>query len=829
MISGNNSVGNKRQRLSERAERLASIQVQEVVKYPLPGCDQPSDFSFSTNGSVLCSLYSKVGTLQRSVHACTIRTSASGATGGVAVESGMQESSAPEESTPTAGFEVMLEPPRGSGVDEKHLSLEEKLRRERLRERGLGITRYFWSKSPATPPPSHRIANNMAEKTGGRVPYIPYVMVPLPDGVYLQWVDVKGEDVTQGSWSALSGLYKVIPATTENPILEPTISPDGQKISYVSHGNLFCYWVTTEKTVQLTHDASKGVVNGLAEYVAQEEMDRRTGHWWNPNSTKIAFTQCDTRHIPLYRIQHLGAEDSGPGLEEEHEYPFVGESNAKVRLGILSVEDEALMKQHQMQTNDSPKSPSEEEEEKKALVWTDVCAGGDSGAASCSGTSQGGDEEYVPRVGWFPDGRLYAQLQDRKQQKLKLVQFDPDSGKRKVLLTEITDVWHNLSNCFRPLCKLYDGKNTHLNGGFIWASEKDGYRHLYLHSRDGTCVCALTSGNWMVDSLEGVDETRGLLYFTGTADSEIERHLYCLSISEWLSGGSLKAHRRVTIAKGMHHVVLDPTFQYFVDIHDSPDNPPQITFCSLLDGKVICMIHKSKISESDDRLQRLSAQPPELVTITANDGTVFHGAVYKPDPEVYGKGPYRTLVSVYGGPHVQTVSRSWILTVDMRAQLFRAKGFLVFKLDNRGSSRRGLKFEGAIQHKMGGIEIEDQVLGVKWLVKNNLADPNRVGMYGWSYGGYMSAMALAKAPDVFKVAVAGAPVTSWDGYDTHYTERYMGLLEENKDAYASDTSVVFNAFRIKGKLLLIHGMIDENVHFRHTVRLVRALNSASIE
>jgi len=178
---------------------------------------------------------------------------------------------------------------------------------------------------------------------------------------------------------------------------------------------------------------------------------------------------------------------------------------------------------------------------------------------------------------------------------------------------------------------------------------------------------------------------------------------------------------------------------------------------------------------------------------------------------------------------VQTVTKSWILTVDMRAQLFRAKGYLVLKLDNRGSARRGLAFEGAIQHKMGGIEIEDQVCGVKWLVQNQLADPERVGIYGWSYGGYMSAMALAKASDVFKAAVAGAPVTAWDGYDTHYTERYMGLIEENRDSYTTDSSVVFNVPRIKGRLFLIHGMIDENVHFQHTARLVKALNSASIE
>ncbi|QDZ19849.1 dipeptidylpeptidase IV [Chloropicon primus] len=753
---------------SDRAQEFASIQVQDVVRYPLPGCDQPTDFSFSPGGSVLCTLYSEVGTLQRSLHVCKINT----------------DCPMEGDELPQADFQVMIEPPSGSGVDEKHLSLEEKLRRERRRERGLGITRYFWSKSSAPP-----IAAGGYQAGGAPCPF---VMIPLPDGVHIQSVALQGKAASGGSWSVESELRKVIPATAEKPVLEPTISPDGQKISYVCNGNLYCYWIGKDATVQLTTDAKKGVVNGLAEYVAQEEMDRRTGHWWSPDSLRIAFTQVDTTHMPSYRIKHLSSEDSN-GMEEEHEYPFVGKDNAKVRLGVIPVE------------------------EPTKRFWTDVQAGGE-------GTKT--FEEYIPRVGWFPDGRLYAQLQDRKQQTLQLAHFDQETGKRTVLVEEKTNVWHNLNNCFRPLCQS-SPEDPNLRGGFIWASERDGFMHLYLYSSSGACLGQLTSGEWMVDSFEGVDEVGGLVYFTGTADSELERHLYCVPLSNYTKAE--KEQRRVTTLPGMHHVVLDPTFRHFVDIHDSPNNPPQINFCSLRDGKVVCVIHKSKILPSDDRLQRLSAQPPELVTIPSKDGTMLHGAVYRPDPEVYGPGPYKTLLSVYGGPHVQVVSKSWILTVDMRAQLFRAKGYLVFKLDNRGSARRGLHFEGSIQHKMGDLEIDDQVCGVKWLEERRLADPKRVGIYGWSYGGYMSAMALAKAPEVFKAAVAGAPVTSWDGYDTHYTERYMGLYEENKECYVNDSSVIFNAPRIRGKLFLIHGMIDENVHFRHTVRLIKALNSASIE
>lgn len=767
-----NSTGTKR-RYESLVGSPAPPEVHEVVRYPLPGCESPTDFGFSPGGSVLCTLYSKAGTLQRSLHVCKINT-------GKPMDDG--------DEVPLADFEVMIEPPRGSGVDEKLLSLEEKLRRERLRERGLGITRYFWSKAAA-----RRHQQQPSTSFESTPDSLPFVLIPLPDGVYIQPVDLQGKVASGGTWSVSSSLEKIIPATTEKPVLEPTISPDGQKISYICNGNLFCYFIATKVSVQLTHDAARGIVNGLAEYVAQEEMDRRTGHWWSPDSTKIAFTQYDVRHIPSYRIKHLGSEDS-QGAEEEHEYPFVGKENAIVKLGVVPVEMPA------------------------AVAWTDVCAGGKQNTATF--------EEYVPRVGWFPDGRLYAQLQDRKQQVLQLVQFDHKSGKRTVLIEERTEVWHNLNTCFRPLCK-FNQEDPSLRGGFIWASERDGFRHLYLYSSSGKCLGQITSGQWMVDSLEGIDESEGLVYFTGTADSEIERHLYCASLGNYYE--EEKVHKKVTTEAGMHHVILDPTFRYFVDIHDSPSNPPQITFCDLQNGKPVCMIHKSRILESDDRLNRLRAQPPELVTIPTKDGALLHGAIYRPDPEVYGPGPYKCLVSVYGGPHVQTVSKSWILTVDMRAQLFRAKGYLVFKLDNRGSARRGLAFEGSIKHKLGGIEIEDQVCGVSWLAEKKLADPERVGIYGWSYGGYLSAMALAKAPETFKAAVSGAPVTTWDGYDTHYTERYMGLIGENREAYENETSVVFNSTRIKGKLFLIHGMIDENVHFRHTVRLVKALNSASID
>jgi dipeptidyl-peptidase-4 len=202
----------------------------------------------------------------------------------------------------------------------------------------------------------------------------------------------------------------------------------------------------------------------------------------------------------------------------------------------------------------------------------------------------------------------------------------------------------------------------------------------------------------------------------------------------------------------------------------------------------------------------------------------LYGAIYRP-PTHFGKGPFPTIVSVYGGPHAQRVTNSWLLTVDMRAQYLANQGFLVFKLDNRGSARRGLAFEAPIKHNMGDAEVADQVDGVHWLVEMGLTDPQQVGIYGWSYGGYMAAICLARAADTFQVAVAGAPVTHWDGYDTCYTERYMGLPQSNPEGYKV-SSVMHHLEKMTGRLLLVHGLIDENVHFRHTARLINGLIAA---
>ncbi|KAL7230006.1 hypothetical protein ACSBR2_008536 [Camellia fascicularis] len=706
--------------VSKNLDDCILFPVEEIVQYPLPGYGAPNSISFSPDDSLITYLFSPDYSLNRKVFTFDLKT---------------------------CKQELFFSPPDG-GLDESNISAEEKLRRERLRERGLGVTRYEWVKM------------NSKKKT---------IMVPLPAGIYFQDLSLQPE-------------LKLISASC-SPIVDPHLSPDGTMLAYVKNYELHVLNLLYNESKQLTFGADGNVlVHGLAEYIAQEEMDRKNGYWWSLDSKFIAFTEVDSSEIPLFRIMHQGKSTVGPEAQEDHAYPFAGASNVKVRLGVIC----------------STGGP---------VTWMDLHCGEKDQANN--------DEEYLARVNWMHGNILIAQVLNRSHSKLTILRFDIKTGQRKVIMVEELDTWINLHDCFTPL----DKGLTKLSGGFIWASERTGFRHLYLHDTNGACLGPITEGDWMVEQITGVNEAAGFVYFTGTRDGPLESHLYC---AELFPDGSdpLQAPQRLTNGKGRHIVVLDHQMQRFVDIHDSLDSPPRILICSLQDGSLIMPLYEQPFTIP--RFKRLQLEPPEIFQIQANDGTILYGALYKPDVTKFGPPPYKTLINVYGGPSVQLVCDSWTNTVDMRAQYLRSKGILVWKLDNRGTARRGLKFEGSLKYNVGHIDAEDQVIGAEWLIKQGLAKVGHIGLYGWSYGGYLSAMSLARFPDIFSCAVSGAPVTSWDGYDTFYTEKYMGLPSENREGYKL-SSVMHHVDKIKGKLLLVHGMIDENVHFRHTARLVNAL------
>lgn len=610
---------------------------------------------------------------------------------------------------------VIAGPPPAS-EDEGALSREEELRRERARLREVGVTSYHFAPEAETP------------------------TILIPSGGALRVCFDYGEP-------------QEIPGT--RGALDARLSPDGSRVAFVRDGELYVADVPAGNPRQLTHDAEDGLTNGVADFIAAEELGRPDGYWWSPDGTKIAFVRADSRHIPEYPIVHQG----GSRVDvERHRYPFAGEANAVVELGVVDVE-----------TGET--------------TWMDL----------------GPDRDiYLARVAWRPGNTLTAQVLSRDQSTLHLRAFNSD-GSHVTLLKEESYPWFNLHDDLRFLDE----------GGFLWSSERTGYRHLY-HYADGGDPRQLTSGEWSVTRVVRVDQDNRTVYFEATRESPLERHLYRVS----LDGGEIE---RLTGADGVHTTVVSPVADNFIDVHSTLHHPPVVTLRALAGNQQTVIFANEGASAA-----ALGLQPPAFMEFEAHDGTQLHGAFY---PPLGDDGTPPVIVAVYGGPHVQRVVNDWSLTVDLRAQFLARRGYGVLKVDNRGSANRGLAFEAHIHRRMGTVEIDDQAAAVRQLAARGAVDGERAGIYGASYGGYVTCLALMRAPGMFKAGVAVAPVTDWDGYDTGYTERYMGTPADNPDGYR-EASVLNHAASLEGHLMLVHGGIDENVHFRHTARLLSAFIEA---
>ncbi|CAF2491403.1 unnamed protein product [Rotaria sp. Silwood2] len=696
-----------------------SITSKDVATLPQPGLNLAESIKFNPDDTLLTYLRSPNQTLTRQIYAYNIQTEKE--------------------------F-VYAEPNIGHGKTDENLSMEEKLRRERQRQLITGITRYQWAKNKTRP----------------------LMLIPIGSDLYVH----DGKE-----------LRLLINGTNQPPILDPRLSPDGSLVGYVQDCELYCVSTieTSPQPRQLTFDArgQPNKTNGLAEFIAQEEMNRSEGFWWSDDSRFIAFTQVDESNVPIFRISHSGSDD--PDQDEEHRYPFTGKSNVKVTVGIIDLKD------------NNKTTPT--------IHWIDLSSFHD---------------YYIARIKFFLDNSLALQIENRQQTKLQLYQYDFLNKKLlKLLIEETSQSWINLHDLFYTLKKT--------STQFIWASERTGFMHLELHDLNtGKLIKSLTNGDWVVQRIIDIDEDNSIIYFLANRETPLEVHLYSVNYNDDISKID-----RITQEAGCHVVYcFNRTYEYCITQWNSIDQYPIVR---MLDVK------KKKIIKNLDHLQQGQLQiieqfhlvKPQLIKIQNRNNDTLYCAVYKPDDE-QGKyqRPYPTLVSVYGGPHLQRVINSWSLRADMRCQRLVESGYVVLRLDNRGSPNRGLAFESAIRYDMGNLELEDQVDGINYLIKQGITDKARVGIYGWSYGGYMSAMALVRQSEVFKLGIAGAPVTHWDGYDTHYTERYMGTPEYNPLGYVV-SSVMHHISNLTGHLMIIHGLIDENVHFRHSARLINALIRAN--
>ncbi len=408
---------------------------------------------------------------------------------------------------------------------------------------------------------------------------------------------------------------------------------------------------------------------------------------------------------------------------------------------------------------------------------------------------------YIARVNWLTDSKHIAiQRLNRQQTVLDLLVADAASGETRTVLTEKDQYWINISNDLRFL---KDGKR------FLLSSERSGYRHLYLYDLEGKELAQLTKGEWEVSAVDAVDEAKGLVYFTGTAKSPLERHLYRVS----LEGSAVS---RITIHNGTHEVNMAPDASAFVDTYSDSLTPPRQDLARA-DGSLLRVINENKVAELAD--YHLSA--PQFVSVKTHDGVQLNAVMIK-SPDFDATRKYPVLVYTYGGPHAQVVVNQWTGNTFLWHELMAQKGYIVFALDNRGSAGRGHVFEEPVHYRLGAQELSDQRDGVAYLKSLPFVDAGRIGIWGWSYGGHMTLHAMFEAPEDFKAGFAGGPVTDWHFYDSIYTERYLGLLPQNEKGYRS-SSPIDRAAGLKGKLLIAHGTGDDNVHFANTLSLINKL------
>jgi dipeptidyl-peptidase-4 len=569
-------------------------------------------------------------------------------------------------------------------------------------------------------------------------------------------------------------------------------SPLGHFVSFIRDQNLVVCDLATGKEQAITHGGGGAVSFGTAEFIAQEEMARTTGYWWAPNERWIAFTRVDESPVPEVERFEIYADRT---QVIKQRYPAAGSQNASVQLFVAGV-------------------PS----------GTSVASATSASATSAPGTGAvqvdlGSDADfYLARVNWFPDSSAIAvQREARDQKSLTLLRADPASGSTSELLSEQSTRWIELSDNFALL-----GKSHQL----IWASNRSGFQHLYLYDWSGKLVRPLTRGEWQVTGdndthgLRGADEDRGLVYFTANAESPLERHLYSVSFTD----ESLPM-QRITTDAGWHAVAMSGDARMFLDTFSTPDQPPSLTLRSVT-GDALADLVPNKITRDHPYAQYLADHlPTEFGTLSAKDGQTLHYQIIKPHDLEPGHR-YPVIVDVYGGPGNQRVRKAWGGYPRGNEGFFREylaqNGYIVFTLDNRGSGSRGVRFETALFHHLGSVEVEDQVTGVNFLKTLPYVDPARIGVFGWSYGGYMALMCMMQAPDVFAAGVSGAPVTDWKLYDTHYTERFMGTPQSNPEGYAG-SSVMRYAEDLKGPLLVMHGMADDNVLFTHSTTLFKKL------
>ncbi len=575
-------------------------------------------------------------------------------------------------------------------------------------------------------------------------------------------------------------------APAKRAVDDPKFSPDGKLVSFVYQHDLWAVPVAGGEEKRLTVGGNENVLHGDLDWVYPEEFELRTGYHWAPDSRRLAFLEIDQHPVPTYPISDLVAVQAPVDAQR---YPKAGDPNPKVRVGIVDVQA-AL-------TREDGASGAE-------TIWLDRVA------------------EYIPRLAWVNAKQLAVQLLDRAQQELELVVAEAASGRSRSVLTERDPFWINITNDLK-----------FLSGGsrFLWTSERTGFRHIYLYTLNGELVGQLTGthprscqregvpvepewlcsggSDWEVGQIVGVDEENGWVYYTANEANTLGSNLYRVG----LDGGKPEL---LTAARGTHTIVMNSAANAFADTESALTTLPELRLHHLPSGRTT-RVHSARALDAYQMLK------PELVEFDAPDGALVRGMLLKP-PSLERGRRYPVVMYVYGGPHAPTIRDAWLGNHFLFHQYLAQQGFVVFYVDDRASSIPGHSYEAALHRNFGPTALADHRVAVAYLRSLPFVDPGRIALWGWSGGGFSTCFALTHS-DLFRVGIAVAPVTDWHLYDSIYTERYMGLPAQEAEAYRK-TSAVEAASNLRGRLLLVHGDADDNVHIQNTIRFIDALIQA---
>ncbi|MEM1044056.1 MAG: S9 family peptidase [Bacteroidota bacterium] len=573
-------------------------------------------------------------------------------------------------------------------------------------------------------------------------------------------------------------------------------NPAGDQVAFVRDRNLFAVDLASGEEMQLTTGGSDGgVINGTFDWVYEEEFGLRDGFQWSPDGQHIAFFQLDetgTRDFQMTDFTTLYPEYA------TFRYPKAGEVNSEIQIGVIDMTGPNMGATRFFDTD----------------TW-----------------NEGGETtEYLSLMGWTPaiDGRHHVWMgrMNRDQNVLDLLYGDPASMALETVLTETSDTWIDVETGFSDLDT---GTLTYLDdeAHFVWRSDRTGHSHLYLYRNDGTFVRQLTGGDWDVTTFHGIDEGAGALYVTATKESPMERHLYRVPFA--MEGTSRQSAEpvKITDAAGWHSAETSGDLRYYVDRYSNVSTPP-VTSLHRIDGSLV------KVLEANEELiatvQSMNLAPVEFMTVPAADGTDLNAYLITPsdfDP----REAHPMLIHTYGGPGSQEVRNAWGGTERLwHYMLAEEHGILVAGVDNRGTGGRGKRFKAQTYKRLGPLEAEDQIAAAQHFGQMDWVDADRLGIWGWSYGGYLTLLAMLyedgplDGPETFKLGVSVAPVTNWRLYDTIYTERYLSTPQKNPDGYDLGSPVTYAANMSDDQdLLIVHGDADDNVHVQNTVIMADAL------